>query len=61
MKIYTRKGDAGATDLCCGNRVEKDHDRIEACGTVDELNVGQIQVDRYLLFAQQILGLIFKH
>jgi cob(I)alamin adenosyltransferase len=37
-KITTRKGDAGATSLAGGRRVRKDAVRIEACGTVDELN-----------------------
>jgi len=37
-KIYTRTGDNGTTGLGDGNRVEKDHIRIEAFGTVDELN-----------------------
>lgn len=38
MKIYTRKGDKGDTGLLAGARVRKDHPRIEAYGTVDELN-----------------------
>jgi len=37
-KIYTRSGDNGTTGLGDGSRVEKDHPRIEALGTVDELN-----------------------
>lgn len=37
-KIYTRSGDKGTTGLADGSRVEKDHPRIEAIGTVDELN-----------------------
>lgn len=38
MKIYTKTGDAGETSLLGGTRVRKDHKRIEAYGTVDELN-----------------------
>jgi cob(I)alamin adenosyltransferase len=38
MKIYTKTGDAGETGLFGGPRVPKDHARIEAFGTVDELN-----------------------
>lgn len=38
MKIYTKKGDEGKTSLLGGTRVEKHNDRIEAYGTVDELN-----------------------
>jgi len=37
-KIYTRTGDAGTTALGTGARVPKDHLRISAYGTVDELN-----------------------
>jgi cob(I)alamin adenosyltransferase len=38
MKIYTKTGDEGETSLFGGKRVGKDHLRIEAYGTVDELN-----------------------
>ncbi|MCE9608575.1 MAG: cob(I)yrinic acid a,c-diamide adenosyltransferase [Planctomycetia bacterium] len=38
MKIYTKTGDDGETGLFGGPRVPKDHLRIEAYGTVDELN-----------------------
>lgn len=42
MKVYTRTGDAGETSII-GGRVPKDDPRIEAYGTIDELNsfVGQ--------------------
>ena len=38
MKIYTKKGDKGKTSLFGGDRVAKSSLRIEAYGTVDELN-----------------------
>ncbi|WP_280768274.1 cob(I)yrinic acid a,c-diamide adenosyltransferase [Salipaludibacillus daqingensis] len=37
MKIYTKKGDQGDTHLI-GQKVKKTHERVEAYGTVDELN-----------------------
>lgn len=42
MKIYTKSGDKGHTSVI-GARVPKDDDRVEAYGTIDELNsfVGQ--------------------
>ena len=42
MKIYTRTGDKGQTSII-GGRVDKDDVRVEAYGTVDEVNgfVGQ--------------------
>ena len=38
MKIYTRRGDGGETDLFGGSRVGKEHVRVEAYGAADELN-----------------------
>ncbi len=38
MKVYTKTGDKGTTALFGGQRVSKANERIEAYGTVDELN-----------------------
>ena len=38
MKIYTKTGDNGTTSLCDGSRLSKDDMRVEAYGTLDELN-----------------------
>ena len=38
MKIYTRGGDKGRTGIHGGERVDKDDIRIEANGTLDEVN-----------------------
>jgi cob(I)alamin adenosyltransferase len=38
MKIYTKTGDKGSTSLLGGTRVSKGHERINAYGTIDELN-----------------------
>ncbi|MBW7454643.1 ATP:cob(I)alamin adenosyltransferase, partial [Paenibacillus sepulcri] len=42
MRLYTRTGDDGQTSVK-GGRVRKDDERVEAYGTIDELNsfVGQ--------------------
>jgi cob(I)alamin adenosyltransferase len=47
MKIYTRTGDRGDTSLYGGQRVPKDALRIEAYGTIDELNsvLGAVRAD----------------
>ena len=39
-RIYTRTGDAGETALGDGTRVAKDSLRVQAYGTVDEVNAG---------------------
>jgi cob(I)alamin adenosyltransferase len=46
-RVYTRQGDTGSTALAGGQRVPKDSLRIEAYGTVDELNaaVGVARAD----------------
>ena len=38
FKVYTKTGDDGTTALFSGGRVKKDHPRLEAYGTLDELN-----------------------
>lgn len=45
-KVYTKKGDKGETSLGGGVRVQKDSSRVEAYGTVDELN-SVIGITRY--------------
>lgn len=61
MKIYTRGGDKGRTGIHGGERVEKDDIRIEANGTLDEVNA-EIGVVRSLLPPahewQELLGQI---
>ncbi|MCG8570466.1 MAG: ATP:cob(I)alamin adenosyltransferase, partial [Spirochaetes bacterium] len=37
MQIYTKTGDKGQTSLYNGQRIDKDHIRVEAYGTIDEL------------------------
>ncbi|MFD1316502.1 cob(I)yrinic acid a,c-diamide adenosyltransferase [Namhaeicola litoreus] len=48
MKIYTKTGDTGDTSLFGGERVKKYNPRLEAYGTIDELNchVGLISVQK---------------
>ena len=58
MKIYTRTGDTGDTGLFAGPRVAKDDPRIEAYGTVDELNaiIGQARAAQLETQVDQTLG-----
>lgn len=48
--VYTRSGDSGTTSLVGGTRVAKDSARLEAYGTVDELNswLGLLAASRYV-------------
>ena len=48
-KIYTRTGDQGETGLGDGSRIRKGHCRIQAIGSVDELNsfVGLLSEELY--------------
>jgi cob(I)alamin adenosyltransferase len=60
MKIYTRTGDTGSTGLFGGPRVPKDDLRIEAYGTVDELNavIGMVRSTGVTSIVDQQLGQI---
>ena len=55
--IYTKTGDKGTTSLVGGTRVPKTHIRLEAYGTVDELNsyLGLLQT-----YLTDIPGFIFR-
>jgi len=57
MKIYTKTGDKGQTSLIGGTRVPKHHIRIEAYGTVDELNsyIGLIRDQEIVEDSKKIL------
>ena len=57
MKIYTKTGDTGETSLFGGQRLSKSHLRIEAYGTVDELNA-VLGVVRSLDPTSEIDGLV---
>lgn len=62
MKIYTKTGDTGKTSLFGGTRVPKYNLRIEAYGTVDELNsyIGLIRDQKIDTHTSKIL-LIIQH
>ena len=51
--VYTRTGDSGTTSLASGERVSKNCTKLEAYGTVDELNshLGLLLRNQHLLFA----------
>lgn len=60
-KLYTRTGDDGDTGLADGRRIGKDHPRIEAMGSVDELNsqLGMLIADlqgQHLIALGEVLG-----
>ena len=60
MKIYTKTGDDGETGLFGGPRVAKDAPRIEAFGTVDELNavLGLVRTQRLDASIDALIGQI---
>jgi cob(I)alamin adenosyltransferase len=63
MKIYTKTGDDGTTSLFSGGRVSKHHLRVEAYGTVDELNshIGVVRVQQPTLPTGEMLFTVQEH
>jgi len=59
MKIYTKAGDRGISTLLGGNIVPKDHPRLEAYGTLDELN-SWIGLIRDQLIDEDMRGTLLK-
>ncbi len=57
VKIYTKGGDLGETSLLNGTRVSKSHDRVEAYGTLDELNsfIGVVRDHLALEYYREVL------
>lgn len=62
MSIVTKTGDTGVTGLMFGRRVSKSSPRVEACGTVDELNaaIGLARATSKRKFLRENLFLIQK-
>ena len=62
MKIYTKNGDNGMTSLVGGKRVEKDDARVEAYGTIDELQsfVGMLASATDEVQLEDIQRVLFK-
>ncbi|MDR1755475.1 MAG: cob(I)yrinic acid a,c-diamide adenosyltransferase [Culturomica sp.] len=60
MRIYTRSGDKGKTGIHGGERVDKDHIRIEANGCIDELNSMIGVVRSFLPPAHEWQELLFR-
>src|SRR5690554_3894772 len=67
MKIYTKTGDQGLTSLLGGSRVSKAHIRVEAYGTIDELNANvahlkdKLKIDRFDEPVTALLHQVNKH
>lgn len=58
MRLYTKRGDNGLTDLI-GGRVSKSHPRVEAYGTIDELN-SVLGMVRAMLDDERLVGELEK-
>ena len=60
MKIYTKKGDKGKTQLLGGSMVDKNHIKLECYGTIDELNsfIGNIYDQEISASHKEILFII---
>lgn len=56
--IYTKTGDKGTTALIGGTRVPKDHFRLEAYGTVDELNTNVGMIRSYPIDEETVKSII---
>ncbi|MBK7762155.1 MAG: cob(I)yrinic acid a,c-diamide adenosyltransferase [Bacteroidetes bacterium] len=65
FKIYTKTGDKGSTGLIGGTRIPKSHIRIEAYGTVDELNswignlIDRLHIDESKIVLREIQDRLF--
>jgi cob(I)alamin adenosyltransferase len=65
MKIYTKTGDKGETGLFGGERVSKSNSRIDAYGTIDELNafigltITEIKSEKIISILQRIQNQLF--
>lgn len=65
MKIYTKTGDKGETGLFGGQRVSKSNSRIDAYGTIDELNsfiglaITEIKSEKIISVLQRIQNQLF--
>jgi len=66
MKVYTKKGDTGTTQLIGGTRIPKSSLRIEAYGTIDELNsyIGLIrdqEINKLMLMNYLRFKIVYLH
>ncbi|CUH95577.1 hypothetical protein P22_1650 [Propionispora sp. 2/2-37] len=59
MKVYTKTGDKGTTALLTGERVEKDCLRVEAYGSVDEVN-SALGLARATCCQQQVRDVVYE-